>query len=86
VSNDPPEKLKAYAKVAGITFPLLSDADLSITTAYGILNQRQHLAHPTSLVIDRGGVVRYVREDIDFRVRPAAEELLGTLRALSRQK
>lgn len=82
ISSDPPEKLAAYARYAGISFPLLSDGDLAVTKAYGIFNAQQDLAHPTSLVIDRKGVVRYVREDIDFRVRPSPEELLGALKAI----
>jgi len=86
VSNDRPEKLKAFASAFGITFPLLSDVDLSATKAYGIHNERERLAYPTSLVIDPRGVVRWVREDIDFRVRPATEELLATLRTLQTQK
>jgi len=82
VSNDPLDKLRAYAAYAGITFPLLSDTGLVAIKAYGILDERQQIAHPTTFVIDRKGVVRYAREDVDFRVRPSAEELLAALRAL----
>jgi peroxiredoxin len=82
VSNDPVDKLKAYAGYAKISFPLLSDATLSVVRAYGIYNERQDLAHPTTIVIDRTGVVRYVREDVDFRVRPSADEVLAAVRKL----
>jgi len=86
VSNDPLDKLKAYAGYAGISFPLLSDATLSVVRAYGIHNARQDLAHPTTVVIDRRGVVRYIREDIDFRVRPSADEVLAAARAIRASK
>ena len=82
MSNDPLPNLQGYARRAGLTIPLLSDADLTAIGAYGILNERQEIAHPASFVIDRGGVVRYAREDVDYRVRPAPDELLAALRAL----
>ena len=82
VSNDPIANLNGYATHAGLTFPLLSDADLSVIKAYGILNERQEIAHPTTFVIDRSGTVRYAREDVDFRVRPSPAEVLAALRAL----
>ena len=86
ISNDPVDKLKAYAAHAGISFPLLSDTTLSAVRAYGIHNARQDLAHPTTIVIDRRGVVRYIREDIDFRVRPPVDDVLAAVRAISAKK
>lgn len=44
--------------------------------SYGIV------PHPTALVIDRDGVIRYKRVDVDYKVRPSSEELLEALREL----
>ena len=82
VSNDTVATLKGYGERAGLTFPLLSDADLATIKAYGVLNERQEIAHPASFVIDRKGVVRYAREDVDFRTRPSPDELLAAVRAV----
>ncbi len=82
MSNDQAATLHGWADRAGITFPLLSDTGLAAIRAYGVLNERQEIAHPASFVIDRSGVVRYAREDIDYRVRPSADELLAAVRAL----
>ncbi len=82
VSNDTVANLKGYAARAGLSFPLLSNSDLSVIKAYGILNEHQEIAYPTTFVIDRSGTVRYAREDVDFRVRPSPDELLAALRAL----
>jgi peroxiredoxin len=79
VSSDPPEKLQALASYAHLTFPLLSDTTLAVINAYGVRDERYPIAHPTALVIDRKGIVRYAREDLDYRVRPAPEELLAAL-------
>ena len=39
ISNDPAERLTAFAEEHGITFPLLSDEDSSVIRAFGIMNQ-----------------------------------------------
>jgi peroxiredoxin len=82
-STDPTDKLAAYAGAKGITFPLLSDADLAVTKRFGVVNDaRGTMAHPTTLVIDRKGTVRFVRIDFDFTKRPAAADLLAFLKNL----
>ena len=82
-STDPTDKLAAYAGAKGITFPLLSDAGLAVTKRLDVLNYTQrNMAHPTTLVIDRQGTVRYMRTDYDFTKRPPAAELLAFLKDL----
>jgi len=82
-STDPTDKLAAYAGAKGITFPLLSDADLAVTKRFDVLNYtRSNMAHPTTLVIERKGTVRFVRIDFDFTKRPPAANLLAFLRNL----
>jgi peroxiredoxin Q/BCP len=83
ISSDKVDKLAAYARDEGITFPLLSDADLEVIKRYGVLNERARtIAVPTALVLDREGVVRYARTDEDYTRRPPASELLGALAKL----
>jgi hypothetical protein len=54
-----------------------------VTRLYGVLNDaRGDLPHPTALVIDPGGIVRYWRQDVDFTRRPPTSELLAAVRAL----
>ena len=35
--------------------------------------------HPTTVIIDKEGVVRYMRVDTDYKVRPSVAELLEAL-------
>jgi len=35
--------------------------------------------HPTTVIIDRQGVIRYLRVDVDYKVRPTVDELLKAL-------
>lgn len=65
-----------------LAFPVLVDPDLEATRAYGILNEKSgKVPHPTALVIDKQGVARFVRVDVDYKVRPEPKELLAALRA-----
>jgi peroxiredoxin len=54
-----------------------------VTRQLDVLNySRGNLAHPTTLVIDRAGTVRFAHIDYDYTNRPAAEDLLAVLKAL----
>jgi peroxiredoxin len=50
---------------------------------YGLLNQQdprdRPIPHPTVLVIDREGVVRWKFIEINYKVRPTNEAVLGAL-------
>lgn len=71
------------ASERGLEFPILVDADLATTRAYGVLNEEAgNIPHPTAVVIDSGGVVRYVRVDVDYKVRPSPDELIAAVAAL----
>lgn len=84
-STEPVDKLATYAQVRGITFPLLADSGLAVTNRYGVLNDRsRNMAYPATFVIDRKGVVRYVRIDVDFTKRPPVTDLLTVLKGLAK--
>ena len=61
-------------------FPILLDTDNIVSTSYGLLNESNPVVpHPTAIVIDREGIIRYVRVDEDYKVRPSTAELIGAL-------
>ena len=68
----------------GLTMPILLDPDAATIKAYGVYNEGSDrvIPHPTALVIDKQGVVRYVRVDEDYKIRPTVEELLEALGGL----
>jgi peroxiredoxin len=82
VSVDPHEKSLALREKLkdkpGFNFPLLSDANHSVMDRYGLLNEKAQrpMPHPTTLVIDRKGVVRWRFTEVDYRVRPSNEDVL----------
>ena len=65
VSVDSQFANKAYAQQIGVTFPLLSDFTRAVTTQYGILNDKFPVAHRTTFVIDKDGVIQHIDREKD---------------------
>ena len=88
VSVDPHEKalwLRDKLKAEpGFNFPLLSDPDHRVIDRYGLLNDKapRPLPHPTTLVIDRQGKIRWRLTEVDYKVRPSNEDVLKEIAKL----
>ena len=69
-----------------IEFQLLADPDNAVIDRYGVYNpddsQRRVIPHPTTLVIDKQGVVRWKFIEIDHRIRPTNEDILAAVAEL----
>ena len=91
MSVDPAEGLKKIdGKISGNgmrdNLLLLSDPGHKIIDRYGILNpQSRGLPHPATYVIDKQGIVRWKSVNVDYRVRPANEQILKALRSIRTQ-
>ena len=57
---DSREKNKAFAQSLGVTFPILSDEDKSVSRAYDVLIPIIRWANRVTFVIDKQGVIREV--------------------------
>ena len=68
---------------AQIDFTLLADPNNAVIDRYGVFNlddsRRRAIPHPTTLVIDKQGVVRWKFIEIDFRIRPTNDDILAAL-------
>ena len=69
----------AFAKAQGADFPVLSDADTTVATRYGVLSPRA-MANRWTFYIDKNGRIAY----IDKAVNPptSAEDLIARLAEL----
>ena len=85
ISTDDPTKLLELRDTEGLTFPVLLDPAANTIKAYGLYNvdSDRGIPHPTALIIDKNGLVRYVRTDEDYRERPSIEELRDALKMLA---
>jgi peroxiredoxin len=66
-------------------FVFLSDPGHRMIDRYGLLNpDGRGWPHPTTLVIDRQGIVRWKSVEVDYKIRPSNEQILEALGRLSR--
>ncbi len=76
-----PEK---YLAEHPVSFPFLLDEDRKVTKAYGLYHRigmdAFHIAHPATLVVDRGGVIRYLYVGANQHDRAPMEKVLATLK------
>ena len=83
ISPDSPDDLRRYAEKHDLGFVMLSDPELETGVSYGIINpQNKSVPHPTAVIVDRLGVIRFVRIDEDFKKRPTPAELLAAIKGL----
>lgn len=79
--------LEAYRRTFGPgekpPYALLYDADLALTRA---LHIEDDIAVPTSLLLDREGIVRWCRVAKDHADRPSAREILDRIAALPKRE
>ena len=72
MSFDSPAENKAFAEKFNFNFPLLSDTDRSIGTAYGANVDPAKGAQRVGVVIDENGKIKEWHERVDARAWPAA--------------
>jgi peroxiredoxin len=69
-----------------VTYRMLTDTDHRVIDRYGVFNPNEAKArlvpHPTTMVIDRDGVIRWMVVEVDYRMRPENEDVLMALEAL----
>ena len=78
-SVDDTETNKAFAEQHGAGFPILSDADRTVSTAYGVLSSYGFASRWTYFIDPEGLIVRVDRE-VDART--AGADLVEHLEAL----
>lgn len=80
LSPDDTERLSDFVRDEGLTFPVLIDSYDEVMSSYGLVNPaKPEVPHPTALIIDKAGVIRYMRVDEDYKVRPRPEDLIDAL-------
>lgn len=79
-SVDKAEENEKFAKSLSADYPILSDPDKQVATAYGVINAQRGMAQRWTFYIDKEGVIR----EIDKKVKPAtsADDVVATLKKL----
>jgi alkyl hydroperoxide reductase subunit AhpC len=86
VSVDDLETHRAWAgELGGLNYPLLSDADRSLSRAYGVLDARENVALRATFIINPNGVISY-QVVSHVNVGRSVEETLRVLKALRTER
>jgi peroxiredoxin Q/BCP len=86
VSVDSPDSHKEFCTKEELTFRLLADTDHAVSTAYGVLKERDGVQYAgrVTYLIDPAGVIRKVYEKVD--VTKHSEEVQADLDRLQAEK
>jgi len=80
VSLDSVESHKKFREKYNLPFPLLSDKDKRIATAYGVLKERGTSASRVTFIIDKKGKIAKIFPKVDVTVH--SEEVAAVLKEL----
>ena len=87
ISPDPNEKSRALAERLRARYRFLTDRDLAVTHRYGLVHpgggpRGQDVPLPTTVVIDRNGIVRGLSLADNYQVRPDPADVARAVRGL----
>jgi len=87
VSPDPNEQSQTLAERLRLDYRFVADPDLAVTRRWGLVHAGggpygQDVPRPSTVVLDRDGLVRWVSVTRNYQVRPDPDEVLRALRAL----
>jgi len=80
VSVDPASDSSKLAADLGLHFPLLSDPDLRVASAYGVAMKGRDIAVPSVFVVRRDRTIAWKKIGEDMADRPSASEVLEQAR------
>ena len=80
-SCDTAEKNKQFSDKLELTYPLLSDTDRTVATAYGILNSKGNRSNRTTIFVDKEGKIVHIQSKI--KVSEHGKEIVEQLKTLN---
>jgi peroxiredoxin len=88
ISPDPNERSQELAERLRARYRFLADRDLAVTRRYGLVhvgggNKRQDVPRPTTVVVDRRGIVRWLSLADTIQVRPDPDAVARAVRELT---
>jgi peroxiredoxin len=81
ISLDETRVTKKLKQKLGLNFPLLHDKGSETISAYGVLDSSSEKGepHPATFVVDKWGIIRYIKVYMDYKDKPTIEELISVL-------
>jgi peroxiredoxin len=87
LSPDANEQRQKLADGLHLAYRFVADRDLAVARSWGLVHARggptgQDVPRPTTVVLDRDGVVRWFSISRNYQVRPDPADVLRAVRAL----
>ena len=87
ISPDRVDELREFRRKTGFRMMLLADAENHVIRRYNLQNRNftprrgpfRELVIPTTILIDEHGVVRWLDQVSDFRIRRSAQEIMARI-------
>ncbi|MDB6059345.1 MAG: putative peroxiredoxin [Verrucomicrobiales bacterium] len=88
ISYDSTEKIRRFAGMRKISFPLLSDADSKTIDAYAMrdTDSDNGSSNHGTFIVDQQGLIRAKPLVLNFSDRPAVDALVNALKAAKKEK
>ena len=84
ILGDSLEKTRRYVDSLHLPFPVLADPERSIYHRYGLEKAMVFIQRTASVVIDRNGVIRYIKSTTNPMVwLQESQELLGFVKSIA---
>jgi peroxiredoxin len=80
ISVDPAADSSKLAADLGLHFPLLSDADLRVASAYGVAMKGRDIAVPSVFVVRRDRTIAWKKIGEEMTDRPSTSDVLEQVR------
>ena len=74
---DTVEESKPVITSLGLSFPILSDADLAVAKTYGVVDEDNGIAWPAVFVVTPGGRIAWRSLSETYKVRPGVSAILA---------
>jgi peroxiredoxin len=86
ILGEPVEKAKRYAEILHLPFPVLVDPERLVYHRYGLEKAMIFIQRTASIVIDRGGVIRYLKSVTNPMVwLQESQELLSFVKSMAKE-
>lgn len=83
IFGEPVEKARQYAEILHLPFPVLADPERSVYHQYGLEKAIIFIQRTASVVIDRNGVIRYMKSATNPMIwLQESQELLSFVKSM----
>src|SRR5512140_177215 len=87
ILGEPVEKARQYSEILKLPFPVLADPERRVYQEYGLDKLFQLVQRTASIVIDQGGIVRYLHVTLNpMTWLKESRDLLDAVRSLPNHK